>query len=38
MLSLRLVEELDTTRDGEVSFNEFLAWWRKHVMEALLLL
>lgn len=30
----KLVEELDTTRDGEVSFNEFLAWWRKHVMEA----
>eukprot|EP00435_Cladocopium_sp_Y103_P050047 s1289_g15.t1 len=31
----RLLEELDTTRDGVVSFDEFLAWWRKNIMEAL---
>ncbi|CAE7415884.1 trx1 [Symbiodinium natans] len=30
----KLVEELDTTKDGVVSFTEFLAWWRKHVIEA----
>ena len=33
-LLVRLVEELDSTRDGRVSFQEFLAWWRKHIMEA----
>ena len=30
----RLLEELDTTRDGVVSFDEFLAWWKKNIMEA----
>lgn len=30
----RLLEELDTTQDGVVSFDEFLAWWRKNIMEA----
>mmetsp|Transcript_1562 Transcript_1562/g.2975 ORF Transcript_1562/g.2975 Transcript_1562/m.2975 type:complete len:230 (+) Transcript_1562:957-1646(+) len=30
----KLVEELDTTHDGEVSFNEFFSWWRKHVIQA----
>eukprot|EP00434_Breviolum_minutum_P039773 symbB.v1.2.035333.t1/scaffold4731.1/size35673/2 len=30
----RLIEELDSTQDGQVSFEEFLAWWRKNIMEA----
>ena len=30
----RLVEELDSTQDGVVSFDEFLTWWRTNIMEA----
>eukprot|EP00913_Durusdinium_trenchii_P030509 g28579.t1 len=30
----RLLDELDTSGDSRVTFDEFLAWWRKNIMEA----
>ncbi|CAJ1443760.1 unnamed protein product [Effrenium voratum] len=30
----QLVEELDTSHDGVVSFDEFMVWWSHHVNEA----
>mmetsp|Transcript_56944 Transcript_56944/g.123251 ORF Transcript_56944/g.123251 Transcript_56944/m.123251 type:complete len:600 (-) Transcript_56944:54-1853(-) len=29
-----LVDELDTSHDGNISLEEFIAWWEKHVMDA----
>jgi len=29
-----LLNELDQTHDGVVSFDEFIQWWRQHVNEA----